>query len=82
MLTMTSGGSSPTMANIEKGAALGTPSGPSVVTQAMGRGTMSEAISLYRSYGVRASKSSTSCMALHPPAEDDVTQRGLVVVAV
>ena len=45
-LIITMGGSSPSMLNIENGAALTTPSGPSVVTSAIGRGTMRLAISL------------------------------------
>ena len=46
MLIITMGGSSPSMLNMLKGAALTTPSGPSVVTSAIGRGTMRLAMSL------------------------------------
>lgn len=46
MLTKTSGGSSPTMLNMLKGAALTVPSGSRVVTSAIGRGTIRLAISL------------------------------------
>ena len=45
-LSITMGGSSPSMLNMLNGAALTTPVGPSVVTSAMGRGTMRLAISL------------------------------------
>ena len=45
-LIITIGGSSPSMLNIENGAALTTPSAPSVVTSAIGRGTIRLAISL------------------------------------
>ncbi|MNT20464.1 hypothetical protein D3C86_1636690 [compost metagenome] len=45
-LIITIGGSSPSMLNIENGAALAVPSGPSVVTSAMGRGTIRLAMSL------------------------------------
>ena len=44
--SITIGGSSPSMLNIEKGAALATPLAPSVVTRAIGRGTIRLAISL------------------------------------
>jgi hypothetical protein len=46
MLIIRIGGSSPTMLNIENGAALTTPVGPSVVTSAIGLGTIRLAISL------------------------------------
>ena len=46
MLIITMGGSSPSMLNIENGAALTVPSAPSVVTSAIGRGTIRLAISL------------------------------------
>ena len=46
MLIITIGGSSPTMLNIENGAALTTPVGPNVVTSAIGLGTIKLAISL------------------------------------
>ena len=46
MLTITMGGSSPSMLNMLKGAALTTPPGLSVVISAMGRGTIRLAISL------------------------------------
>jgi hypothetical protein len=45
-LIITMGGSSPSMLNIENGAAFTVTSSPSVVTSAMGRGTMRLAISL------------------------------------
>ena len=45
-LIITSGGSSPTMLNMENGAALTTPLAPRVVTRAMGLGTIRLAISL------------------------------------
>lgn len=46
MLSMTIGGSSPSMLNMLKGAALTTPVGPRVVTSAIGRGTIRLALSL------------------------------------
>ena len=46
MLIITMGGSSPSMLNMLKGAALTTPSAFSVVTSAIGRGTMRLAMSL------------------------------------
>jgi len=46
MLIITIGGSSPTMLNTLKGAALTTPSAPTVVTSAIGRGTIRLIISL------------------------------------
>ncbi|MOA58525.1 hypothetical protein D3C78_1829400 [compost metagenome] len=46
MLTITMGGSSPTMLNMLKGAALTVPSSASVVMSAIGRGTIRLAISL------------------------------------
>jgi hypothetical protein len=46
MLIITMGGSSPIMLNIENGAAFTTPCSLSVVTSAMGRGTIRLAISL------------------------------------
>jgi hypothetical protein len=45
-LSMTTGGSSPIMLNMLKGAAFTVPSTPSVVTSAIGRGTIRLAISL------------------------------------
>ena len=45
-LIITIGGSSPSMLNMLKGAALTTPSAPRVVTSAIGRGTIRLAISL------------------------------------
>jgi len=45
-LSITTGGSSPIMLNMLKGAALTVPSAPRVVTNAMGRGTIRLAISL------------------------------------
>ena len=47
-LIMSSGGSSPTIPNMLNGAALTMPSLLIVVTSAIGRGTISDAISLYR----------------------------------
>ncbi|MNR11144.1 hypothetical protein D3C85_1274320 [compost metagenome] len=46
MLTITMGGSSPTMLNMLKGAAFTVPSSASVVINAIGRGTIRLAISL------------------------------------
>ena len=46
MLSITTGGSSPTMLNMLNGAALTVPSAPSVVTSAIGRGTIRLAMSL------------------------------------
>ena len=46
MLIITMGGSSPSMLNIEKGAALTTPAALTVVTSAIGRGTIRLDISL------------------------------------
>jgi len=46
MLTMTMGGSSPSMLNMLNGAALTTPVSDRVVISAMGRGTIRLAISL------------------------------------
>jgi hypothetical protein len=46
MLSITMGGSSPSMLNMLKGAAFTTPCGPTVVTSAIGRGTIRLAISL------------------------------------
>ncbi len=46
MLSIRMGGSSPIMLNIENGAALTTPLAPTVVTSAIGRGTIRLAINL------------------------------------
>ncbi len=48
MLIITMGGSSPSMLNIENGAALIVPLALKVVTSAIGRGTIRLAMSLYR----------------------------------
>ena len=45
-LSITTGGSSPIMLNMLKGAAFTVPSAPKVVTSAIGRGTIRLAISL------------------------------------
>src|SRR4051812_34430553 len=72
-LIISSGGSSPTIPNMLNGAALTTPSVLVVVTSAMGRGTIRLAMSLYRWYSPRESKS-ISAMRGDPPAEQDVPQ--------
>src|SRR4051812_7233872 len=73
-LIISRGGSSPTIPNMLNGAALTTPSRLVVVTRAIGRGTIRLAMSLYRWYSPRESKS-ISAMGRDPPAEQDVPQR-------